>query len=200
MKASSAALFARAVACCALVPLAGCSASAAGDNPSSSSTQSTSAAPVTAAACATGQLTVAGAEQMSPGLGHRGYRLFFALVPGGQPCTLTGYPGVDTTGGDPVIHAERTLSGYLGGPRLPPGNDTLPTVLLDNTHDGMGEVEWVVADASGNSCPPYPGLLVTPPDTTTSFALPAGIDSSCRLQVHPVTAPDVLPEPDILPG
>src|ERR1700757_3318870 len=153
-----------AAACCALVTLTGCSGSAAGDSPSS---------PETAAACATGQVTFTGAERMSPGLGHRGYRLFFALVPGGQPCALTGYPGVDTTGGDPVIQAERTLSGYLGG--LHPGNDTLPTVLLDSTHDGMAEMEWVVADSTGNSCPPYTGLLVTPPDTTTSYAVPAGI-------------------------
>jgi hypothetical protein len=39
-----------------------------------------------------------------------------------------------------------------------------------------------------------------PPETTTSFALPAGIDYACGLQVHPVTEPDVVPEPDILPN
>jgi hypothetical protein len=153
--------------------------------------------PATAAPCATGQVTVIGAQHMSPGVGHRGARVFFALAPGSAPCTLKGYPDVDTTGGDPVVHAKRTPNGYLGG--LFPQGTAQPTVLLDGTHDGMAEVEWVVADTNGNACPSYPGVQVWPPETTTSFALPVGIDYSCNFQVHPVMEPDVAPEPDVLP-
>jgi hypothetical protein len=153
------------------------------------------AAADTAAACRTGDVEVIGAQPMSPGSGHRGARIFFTLASGGAPCTLKGYPGVDTYGGEPVVHAQRTQSGYLGG--LHPNVVTLPTVLLDGTHLGMAEVEWMVADQTGNSCPGYPGVLVWAPDTTKDFSVPITIDSPCNLQVHPVTEPDVTPEPDI---
>jgi hypothetical protein len=167
-----------AAAVCAMI--AGCPGTAAAD---------------TASSCTTGQVTVLGAQRMSPGLGHRGARVFFALAPDSAPCTLKGYPGVDSFGGEPVIHAQRTPNGYLGG--LFPKGAPPPTVLLDGSHDAMAEVEWVVADKSGNSCPAYPGVEVWPPETTTVFSLPVQIDYSCDFQVHPVMEPDVVPEPDI---
>ena len=58
--------------------------------------------------------------------GHREVVLKFVLAPGDQPCTLTGYPGVDTGDGGPLLHAERTLSGFQGGLRT----DELPTVTV----------------------------------------------------------------------
>lgn len=34
-----------------------------------------------------------------------------------DPCTLIGYAGVDSGAGGPLIHAQPTLRGYLGGLR-----------------------------------------------------------------------------------
>src|ERR1700741_4966456 len=59
------------------------------------------------------------------GAGHPGLILIFSLAPGAGPCTLTGYPGVDSGAGGPLIHAERTLSGVMGGVRGP----TPPTAM-----------------------------------------------------------------------
>ena len=59
--------------------------------------------------------------------GHRSLTLTFSLV-GGEPCTLTGYPWVDSGTGGPAIHARPTLRGYLGG--LPADADMPPTVTL----------------------------------------------------------------------
>jgi hypothetical protein len=60
-------------------------------------------------------------------------------------------------------------------------------------------VEWMIADSSGAPCPSYPGVQVWPPETTTPFGLPIGIDYSCNFQVHPVMEPDITPLPVILP-
>ena len=48
-------------------------------------------------------------------VGHRALTLMFSLAGGAEPCTLTGYPWVDSGTGGPAIHAEPTLRGYMGG-------------------------------------------------------------------------------------
>jgi hypothetical protein len=116
--------------------------------------------------------------------GHRAVTLTFGLM-GGEPCTLTGYPWVDSGTGGPAIHAEPTLRGYMGG--LPPSVDVPPNVLLSISTQGQAIVEGVAVDGSGNSCPGYTDLHVSPPDIGMVFTVPATIDA-CQLQVHPVTA------------
>jgi hypothetical protein len=120
--------------------------------------------------------------------GHRGLTLMFALAGGREPCTLTGYPGVDSGTGGPPIHARPTLRGYMGG--LPSGVDVPPTVTLSLSTSAQAIVEGVegmAVDVDGNSCPSYTDLAVSPPDIVQVFTVPATIDA-CRLEVHPVTA------------
>ena len=134
------------------------------------------------APCSDGQVLVT-AGQSSAGLGHRGLTLIFSLASGAQPCTLTGYPGVDSGDGGPLVHAERTLSGYLGGVRT----DTPPTITVTASRPAHAVVEGDAFNSNGDgSCPNYTSLRVTPPDTTQTVTVPAGIDGACHFQVHPV--------------
>jgi len=131
-------------------------------------------------ACQNGDVDV-GATAMSPGVGHRGVELEFSLAPNSAPCTLTGYPGVDTGSGGryctPSAHCAAIWAGSRGchndhaGPR----------------HGAVAVVEGVAVDDNGNQCPSYATLRVTPPNTTEtiSVAVVAYIDA-CALQVHPV--------------
>ena len=116
---------------------------------------------------------------------HRRLTLIFTLAGGADPCTLTGYPGVDSGTGGPLVHAQPTLRGYMGG--LPADIDVPPTVTLSLSTQGQAVVEGEAVDSSGNQCPTYTDLLVNPPDTTEVFTVPATIDS-CVLEVHPLTA------------
>ena len=118
-------------------------------------------------------------------VGHRWLTLIFTLAGGGEPCTLTGYPGVDSDTGGPPIHAEPTLRGYMGG--LPTDVDVPPTVVLSLSTQAQATVEGMAVDAAGNQCPTYTDLAVTPPDIVQVVTVPASIDA-CSLQVHPVTA------------
>jgi hypothetical protein len=132
--------------------------------------------------CRTGQVVAQyGLQQAASG--HREVVLKFVLAPGDQPCTLTGYPGVDTGNGGPLLHADRTLSGFQGGLRA----DTLPTVTLAADQPRYAVVEGVAVDRNdpNRPCPTYTDLLVTAPDTTETFTVPVGIDT-CELQVHPM--------------
>jgi hypothetical protein len=120
--------------------------------------------------------------------GHRRLTLVFTLAGGAEPCTLTGYPGVDSGAGGPLVHAQPTPRGYMGG--LPADVDAPPSVTLSLSTQAQATVEWVeglAVDADGNQCPTYTDLAVSPPDIVQVFTVPATIDA-CQLQVHPVTA------------
>ncbi|OBH06513.1 hypothetical protein A5695_05030 [Mycobacterium sp. E1747] len=117
-------------------------------------------------------------------VGHRAATLVFSLASGAEPCTLTGYPGVDSGFGGPLIHAQPTLRGYMGG--LPRGAEVPPTVILSLSTQGQAVVEGVAIDPNGEPCPTYTDLLVNPPDTTVVLSVPVTIDA-CALQVHPLT-------------
>jgi len=147
-----------------------------------------SAAPVEtgdeATPCWAEQIAV-GASPTQGAVGHRAVTLIFTLAGGPGPCTLTGYPGVDSGTGGPLINAEPTLRGYMGG--LPANVDVPPTVTLSLSQQAQAIVEGMAIDASGNPCPTYTDLRVNPPDMTMVFTVPAIIDA-CQLQVHPVTA------------
>jgi hypothetical protein len=103
-------------------------------------------------------------------VGHRAVTLTFSLMDG-EPCTLSGYPWVDSGTGRPAIHAEPALRGYMGG--LPPSVDVLPNVL-----------QGMAIDGSGNACPGYTDLHVCPPDISMVFTVPATIDAR-HLPAHP---------------
>ena len=134
--------------------------------------------------CSDGQVQVSngGVESAS---GHREVLLIFSLAPGAGPCTLTGYPGVDSGAGGPLIHATRTLSGFMGGVRT----DTLPTVAVSPSQPAYAVVEGVGFDPRDvdRSCPTYTDLQVTPPDTTDTVTVETHIDT-CQFQVHPVNS------------
>lgn len=119
-------------------------------------------------------------------VGHRAVTLTFSLV-GGEPCTLTGYPWVDSGTGGPAIHAAPTPRGYMGG--LPSSVDEPPSVILSISTQAQAIVEGMAVDGSGNPCPGYTDLRVSPPDINMMFTVPTTIDA-CQLQVHPVTQAD----------
>jgi Protein of unknown function (DUF4232) len=132
-----------------------------------------------------GEQIAVSASPTQGAVGHRALTLIFSLAGGGDPCTLTGYPGVDSGAGGPLIHAQSTPRGYMGG--LPAAVDVPPTVTLSISTQAQAVVEGVAMDGSGNPCPSYTSLAVSPPDVMQIFTVPATIDA-CVLQVHPVTA------------
>lgn len=134
--------------------------------------------------CTSGQILVANQLQQSAS-GHGAVVLKFHLAPGAQPCTLTGYPGVDTGDGGPLLHAERTLSGFQGGLRT----DQLPTVTVAADQPQYAMVEGVSVDRNDpyRKCATYTQLLVTAPDSTETLTVPVTIET-CELQVHPLGA------------
>jgi hypothetical protein len=133
--------------------------------------------------CSNGQVQVSNGGEHR-GLGHRDVILTFSLSPGTAACTLTGYPGVDSGAGGPLVHAERTLTGYMGGIR---GSDTPPTITVSESQPAYAVVEGVAVDAQDpyRVCPTYTDLRVTPPDTTETVTVPIHFDT-CPLEVHPV--------------
>ncbi|WP_170826045.1 DUF4232 domain-containing protein [Mycobacterium parascrofulaceum] len=135
------------------------------------------------APCWSDQIAVTAAPTQAA-VGHRSSTLVFSLAGGAEPCTLTGYPGVDSGSGGPLIHAEPTPRGYMGG--LPGGADVPPTAILSLSTQAQAVVESMAIDANGEPCPTYTDLLVNPPDTTVVLTVPAVIDA-CTLQVHPIT-------------
>jgi hypothetical protein len=131
-----------------------------------------------------GQVQVSNSGQQGAS-GHREVTLMFSLALGAGPCTLTGYPGVDSGAGGPLIHAERTLSGFMGGLRGPAV--TLPTITLSPSQPAYAVVEGAAVDKHDfqRLCPTYTDLQVTPPDTMDTVTVPVAIDT-CELQIHPV--------------
>ncbi len=139
--------------------------------------QPTSAAAPEMSACGDGQIVVS-AQSMGSAMMHRGLQLTFSLAPGAAACTLSGYPGVDTGAGGPVVHAERT-SGNAGA-------NASQVVVVQPGSPAHAVVEASAMGPNGTECTKYSTLLVTPPNVTQSqtvtFTLPG-----CELQVHPVT-------------
>jgi hypothetical protein len=131
-----------------------------------------------------GEQVAVNASSTDSAAGHRRVVLTFSLV-GGEPCTLSGYPSVDSGAGGPAIHADDTPRGYMGG--LPAGVDEPPNVILSVSTQAQAIVEGLATDTAGNSCPTYTDLSVSPPGVNSVYTVPAIIEA-CQLQVHPVTA------------
>lgn len=134
-------------------------------------------------------MTAAGPEAA---VGHRAVTLIFAPAPGAAPCTLTGYPKVESGSGGPPVSAQATLRGYMGG--LPDGVDEPPTVTVSPSQRAEAVVEGMSVNAGGGPCPDYTDLNVTPPGGAASVSVAAALQS-CQLQVHPVTQVIIEPVP-----
>ncbi|MCC3313302.1 DUF4232 domain-containing protein [Nocardia africana] len=148
-------------------------------NPTTGSTTTASAV----APCRPRQLDTT-AHTLSPGMMHRGVELTFALAADTPPCTIAGYPGVDTGEGGPVLHARRTPRGYMGG--LPRDDDTPPVVTVLPGRPARAVVEGSAMGPAGEDCPLYTSLVVTAPDSIDTRTVHTTIDT-CALEVHPVT-------------
>ncbi len=129
--------------------------------------------------CLTNQLSISD-KPASGGLSHAGIVLVFTNH--GAPCTLTGYPGVDgLRAGAAVVHAERTLSGYLGGAK------STATVTLSAGRSASALLEGLDGPPAGQKCASYTSLLVTPPNDRRSVPLNSRAPL-CSPQIHPVVA------------
>jgi hypothetical protein len=130
----------------------------------------------------------------SAGLGHRGVAVVF-LNSSSTTCELHGYPGVAAlnSGGEQAAQAIRSPSGYLGG--LLPGTTLPPTVILSPGQTASALVEGTDDPVDrATSCPSYPALLVTAPNTTEpvrlSIATVGNMPGCSPLYVHPVVPGD----------
>jgi Protein of unknown function (DUF4232) len=127
--------------------------------------------------CATGQLKVS-LGQFDGGVGHGGYPIIFKNT--GRACSLRGYPGVDglTASGKTVVHASRSLSGYLGG------THKITTVTVATGKTASAFFEGLNSDLTGKPCPKFAQLAVTPPNDRTSVRVKAS--TLCYPSIHPV--------------
>ncbi len=76
------------------------------------------------------------------------------VLAGAGPCTKTGYPGVDSGAGGPLLHAQRTPRGYMGG--LPSGVDEPPTITLGPSVQAHAVAEGLAATRVETNVPPTP--------------------------------------------
>ncbi|WP_433653953.1 hypothetical protein ACQPW1_25165 [Nocardia sp. CA-128927] len=178
--------YARILVCVACLGAAGCGSTPdATDAPPSIGSKQMSP-------CAPGQLVLS-ATEVSPGATHRGVQITIGLVNGTPACELSGYPEIEADEGGPVIRADHTPRGYLGG--LRPDRDAPPVVIVTDSNalaagPASAIVEGVAVDANGNPCPTYTRLGVTPPNTPAPQSVAATINA-CALEVHPLLGADM---------
>lgn len=127
--------------------------------------------------CTTSQLHVS-LGQFNGGVGHGGYPIVFKNT--GSACSMYGYPGVDglTASGRTVVHASRSLYGYLGG------THKITTVTVATGKTASAFFEGLNSDLTGKPCPKFAQLAVTPPNDTTSVRIKA--PTLCYPTIHPV--------------
>jgi Protein of unknown function (DUF4232) len=122
-------------------------------------------------ACRNFQLTVR-AFRSSAGMGHveTMYRVHNILP---AACTLFGYPGaklLDRDFNSLPTHVQRGLA-YLAGKHAP------ETVTLAGSHDGYFVLAWDHFPSPGQTCPPAPYLMITPPNDRLPVVTYAGAGS-----------------------
>jgi Protein of unknown function (DUF4232) len=120
------------------------------------------------------------------GLGHEGVTLNFKNT-SATTCSVYGYPGVAglDSAGTQVVQAIRTLSGYLGG--VVTTDPSPPNVVLEPGQFASAIVEGTDTPVGPEtSCPSYPKLLVTAPNTSRSVPLNVGLPACSGLEIHPV--------------
>ena len=134
-------------------------------------------------ACTSGQIATTAAD--NSGMGHIGIVLLFRNS-SVTTCHLEGYPGAAALDaqGHQVVQAVRTLNGSFRA--LPPGEGP-PTVALAPGHSASAFLEGTDVPVNGaTSCPSYPSILVTPPNTTVSVHIAKGMPGCTPIQIHPV--------------
>jgi hypothetical protein len=140
----------------------------------------------TATAVCTGSNIGTSGTMAAAAAGHQGAVLLF-VNHGATSCVLFGYPGVAglNSSGAQVVQATRTLTGMMGG--LAPGVTTVPRITLAPGQTASAVVEGTdVPSGTETSCPTYPTLLVTAPNTMVSVTVPLALPGCSGLQVHPV--------------
>jgi hypothetical protein len=148
-------------------------------------TSTTATTPTSAALCAGPHVGVSG-KMASAAAGHQGVVLQF-VNNGPAGCVLYGYPGAAglNAGGAQVVQAQRTLTGMMGG--LAPGVTALSRISLAPGQTASAVVEGTdVPSGTETSCPTYPSLLVTAPNSKVSVTIPLALPGCSGLQVHPV--------------
>ena len=129
-------------------------------------------------ACGNGSLAVTRA----PSQGAAGHGAFWVLFRNAShtTCSLRGYPGLDAldSHGNVLAHAQRTLSGYMGGPGV------VNTVLVAPGGFASATVEWLNFNPSnGTNCRFSTSVATTPPNTTHTVHLPVSVSiCSCVSQ------------------
>lgn len=139
------------------------------------------AAPASAA-CGNGSLAVSSTSTQGA-TGHGSFALLFRNV-GASTCSMTGYSGVDALGGSGQLlaHAQRTLSGFMGGA------GSVGTVIVAPGDTASATVEWLNFNpVTTGDCTFSTSVAATPPNTTSTVHLPVSV-SICQLQVHPTVA------------
>lgn len=126
--------------------------------------------------------------------GHIGVVLLFENV-SSTTCTLSGYPGVDglDASGRDLASASRTPNGMIGfcsctqPPTLTLGPGVIVSAVAEGDAAGAsgGAGGGSGGGAGGSSCDAFAGLLVTPPNTSTSTKVNLA-PHSCDFTVHPV--------------
>ena len=117
---------------------------------------------------------------------------------GPNVCLMTGWAGADglAPDGTALAHAQRTLTGYLGG--LTQGETGLPVVVLHPGEQASSYVEGTdVPVGTAPGCPSYVSLLVTPPEDTTSVPLPWACPAApAWISIRSYPGPPVAPVPE----
>jgi hypothetical protein len=140
-------------------------------------------APTRAAGCTSAQIATTATD--NSGMGHIGVVLGFRNR-SAQTCTLQGYPGAAAldAAGHQVVQAVRTLNGFF---RALPAGEGPPVVTLAPGAEASAFVEGTDVPVHGTtSCPQYPKLLVTPPNTTVSVLIDTAMPGCTPVQIHPV--------------
>jgi hypothetical protein len=142
------------------------------------------AGPAGPAPCTNGDLRIS-ASRGNGASEHNRYVLRFGNV-SSSTCTLHGYPGVDAVNADGALraHAERTLSGFMGGSR-----HGVPTVRLTAGSTASAIVEWTFVDEKhqGGNCSTAPRIAVTAANTTRAVVIHQSV-ALCGFQIHPTVA------------
>ncbi|HEX4491058.1 MAG TPA: DUF4232 domain-containing protein [Acidimicrobiia bacterium] len=139
--------------------------------------------PAASAACTSGQIATTATD--NSGMGHIGVVLRFRNS-SGTTCHLEGYPGAAALDaqGHQVVQAVRTVNGFWHA--LPPGEGP-PVVTLAPGQIASAFMEGTDVPVNGaTSCPTYPKLLVTPPNTTVSVPIAKAMPGCTPIQIHPV--------------
>lgn len=132
-----------------------------------------------APACGNAALSVSHSS-IDSATGHSRIVLLFKNV-SASTCTIYGYPGLDALdhAGHALAHAQRTLSGFMGGVH------TEATAVIPAGHYASATAEWMNFNpVTSGPCTYSSSIAYTPANTTLTVHSPVSV-SVCQLQIHP---------------